>query len=112
MADLFIATEGVKVVKDSASLWPQIITAVSSVGAALGGVSLTHHYTIPASVRKEQVLRKWKVNASLSPPSWFLCWNAMLLDGYTYAGMISVHLAGVKDSLCGTFLQQAATGVF
>lgn len=45
MADLFIATEGVKVVKDSASLWPQIITAVSSVGAALGGVSLTHHYT-------------------------------------------------------------------
>ncbi|CAD6025059.1 Uncharacterised protein (plasmid) [Escherichia coli] len=28
MADWFIATEGVKVVKDSASLWPQIITAV------------------------------------------------------------------------------------
>ncbi|HEI6844916.1 TPA: hypothetical protein SJ571_004210, partial [Yersinia enterocolitica] len=27
MADWFIATEGVKVVKDSASLWPQIITA-------------------------------------------------------------------------------------
>lgn len=26
MADWFIATEGVKVVKDSASLWPQIIT--------------------------------------------------------------------------------------
>lgn len=45
MADWFIATEGVKVVKDNASLWPQIITAVSSVGAALGGVSLTHHYT-------------------------------------------------------------------
>lgn len=45
MADWFIATEGVKVVKDSASLWPQIITAVSSIGAALGGVSLTHHYT-------------------------------------------------------------------
>lgn len=38
MADWFIATEGVKVVKDSASLWPQIITAVSSAGAALGGV--------------------------------------------------------------------------
>ncbi|EDS1887338.1 hypothetical protein C2Z29_004286 [Salmonella enterica subsp. enterica serovar Sandiego] len=45
MADWFIATEGVKVVKDSATLWPQIITAISSVGAALGGVSLTHHYT-------------------------------------------------------------------
>ncbi|EAQ4906508.1 hypothetical protein FCJ48_18770 [Salmonella enterica] len=38
MADWFIATEGVKVMKDSASLWPQIITAVSSAGAAFGGV--------------------------------------------------------------------------
>lgn len=38
MADWFIATEGGKVVKDSASLWPQIITAVSSAGAALIGV--------------------------------------------------------------------------
>lgn len=38
MADWFIATEGVKVVKDSASLWPQIITAVSSAGAAFIGV--------------------------------------------------------------------------
>lgn len=45
MADWFIATEGVKVVKDSASQWPQIITAVSSIGAALGGVCLTHHFT-------------------------------------------------------------------
>ncbi|MEQ0277561.1 hypothetical protein [Klebsiella sp. CN_Kp100] len=45
MADWFIATEGVKVVKDSASLWPQIITAVSSVGAALGGVYLAHYFT-------------------------------------------------------------------
>jgi hypothetical protein len=45
MADWIIATEGVKVVKDSASLWPQIVTAVSSIGAALGGVSLAHHYT-------------------------------------------------------------------
>ncbi|HHA2278232.1 TPA: hypothetical protein ACOEHF_004076 [Enterobacter hormaechei subsp. xiangfangensis] len=34
MADWFIATEGVKVVKDSSSLWPQIFTA----GAAFGGV--------------------------------------------------------------------------
>ena len=45
MADWFIATEGVKVVKDSAGLWPQIITAVASIGAALGGVGLTHHFT-------------------------------------------------------------------
>ncbi|WP_019843179.1 hypothetical protein [Escherichia coli] len=45
MADWFIATEGVKVVKDSASLWPQIITAVSSAGAALFGVAMTHHFT-------------------------------------------------------------------
>ncbi|HCR2161353.1 TPA: hypothetical protein OND39_004374 [Enterobacter asburiae] len=45
MADWFIATEGVKVVKDSASLAPQIITAVTSIGAALGGVALTHYYT-------------------------------------------------------------------
>lgn len=45
MADWFIATEGVKVVKDSASVWPQIITAVSSVGAALCGVYFTHHFT-------------------------------------------------------------------
>ncbi|AGN88256.1 hypothetical protein [Enterobacter sp. R4-368] len=45
MADWFIATEGVKVVKDSASLWPQIITAVSSAGAALFGVRMTHYFT-------------------------------------------------------------------
>nr|CEP33599.1 conserved hypothetical protein [Klebsiella variicola] len=45
MADWFIATEGVKVVKDSASLWPQIITAVSSAGAALGGVYLADYFT-------------------------------------------------------------------
>ncbi|CAI1208465.1 TPA: hypothetical protein ACKP7A_004685 [Serratia liquefaciens] len=45
MGDWFIATEGVKIVKDSASLWPQIITAVSSAGAALGGVYLAHYFT-------------------------------------------------------------------
>ena len=58
MSDWFIATEGVKVVKDSASLWPQIITAVSSIGAALGGVGLTHHFTrrreeIAAATRRD-----------------------------------------------------------
>lgn len=61
MADWIIATEGVKVVKDSAGLWPQIITAVSSIGAALGGVSLAHHYTRgreekAASARREAEL--------------------------------------------------------
>ncbi|MCS4320740.1 hypothetical protein M2407_005114 [Serratia sp. BIGb0234] len=45
MGDWFIATEGVKIVKDSAGLWPQIITAVSSAGAALGGVYLAHYFT-------------------------------------------------------------------
>ncbi|EPC0968266.1 hypothetical protein [Enterobacter cloacae] len=45
MADWFIATEGVKVVKDSIGLAPQIITAVTSVGAAFGGVALTHYFT-------------------------------------------------------------------
>jgi hypothetical protein len=45
MVDWFIVIEGVKVVKDSASLWPQIITAVSSAGAALGGVCLAHRFT-------------------------------------------------------------------
>jgi len=45
MADWFIATEGVKVVKDSASLWPQIITAVSSISGAIVGVILTHRFT-------------------------------------------------------------------
>lgn len=38
MADWFIATEGVKVVKDSASLGPQIITAVSTIASAVGAV--------------------------------------------------------------------------
>ncbi len=44
MGDWFIATEGVKIVKDNPGLWPQIITAVSSVGAALFGVYLTHYF--------------------------------------------------------------------
>lgn len=46
MADWFIATEGVKVVKDSASLGPQIITAVSTIASAVGAVFLTHHFTL------------------------------------------------------------------
>lgn len=57
MADWFIATEGVKVVKDGASLWPQIITAVSSIGAALGGVGLTHHFTRRREERAAAAMR-------------------------------------------------------
>ncbi|MDQ9388638.1 MULTISPECIES: hypothetical protein [Serratia] len=41
MGDWFIATEGVKIVKDSPGLWPQIITGF----AALGGVYLAHYLT-------------------------------------------------------------------
>lgn len=63
MADWFIATEGVKVVKDSASLWPQIITAVTSAGAALGGVWFTHHLTSErekrATAEKARVERQY-----------------------------------------------------
>ncbi|WP_199784198.1 hypothetical protein [Cronobacter dublinensis] len=57
MADWFIATEGVKVVKDSASLWPQIITAVSTIGAAMGGVALTHRFTL----KREEAAAKEKL---------------------------------------------------
>ncbi len=45
MGDWFIATEGVKIVKDSPGLWPQIITGVLSAGAALGGVYLADYFT-------------------------------------------------------------------
>lgn len=38
MGNWFIATEGVKIIKDSPDLWPQIITAVLSASAVLGGV--------------------------------------------------------------------------
>lgn len=72
MADWFIATEGVKVVKDSASLWPQIITAVSSIGAALGGVSLTHHFTR----RREE-----RATAAQQPVSDFYCYGVGLFAG-------------------------------
>lgn len=44
MGDWFIATEGVKIVKDNPGLWQQIITGVLSAGAALGGVWLTHYF--------------------------------------------------------------------
>lgn len=51
MTDWFIATEDVKAVKDSASLWPLIITAVSPIGAVLSGLSLTHHFYIRSEER-------------------------------------------------------------
>lgn len=79
MADWFIATEGVKVVKDSASLWPQIITAVSSIGAALGGVSLTHHFTRRREERATAAQRP--VSDFLLLRSWSFCWSTMRLNG-------------------------------
>lgn len=51
MADWFIANDGVKVVKHSANLWPQIITSVSSIAAAVGAVFLTHHFTLRRNER-------------------------------------------------------------
>lgn len=71
MADWFIATEGVKVVKDGASLAPQIITAVASVGAALGGVGLTHYFTRKREEEPQQ--RSSPVNDYLLPQSWSFC---------------------------------------
>lgn len=59
MADWIIVTEGVKVAKDSVSLWPQIITAVSTIAAALGGVSLTHRFTR----KREQAAAERKIAA-------------------------------------------------
>jgi len=59
MADWIIVTEGVKVAKDSVSLWPQIITAVSTITAALGAVSLTHRFTR----KREQAAAEQKIAA-------------------------------------------------
>lgn len=68
MADWFIATEGVKVVKDSTSLWPQIITAVSSAGAARA--VCIWPTTLPAGVKKERRRRSWSVSDFLLLRSW------------------------------------------
>ncbi|HEJ7033284.1 TPA: hypothetical protein ACKQDJ_004730 [Serratia marcescens] len=57
MGDWFIATEGVKIVKDSPGLWPQIITAVSTIVAAVGSVSLTHRFTR----KREQAAAEQKI---------------------------------------------------
>ncbi|EFH2567353.1 hypothetical protein GWZ87_23195 [Escherichia coli] len=71
MADWFIATEGVKVVKDSASLWPQIITAVLSAGTAFGGV---WYGQWRIAQREEEAAT---ANVSLLPRSWFFCWRGL-----------------------------------
>lgn len=55
MADWFLATEGVKIVKDSASVWPQIITVVSSASTALGAVGLTHFLPGDAKKRRQKI---------------------------------------------------------
>lgn len=45
MADWFIATEGVKIVKDSTDLLTPVLTGLTYAAAALGGVALTHYFT-------------------------------------------------------------------
>lgn len=67
MADWFIATEGVKVVKDSASLWPQIVTAISSAGAAWW--VLLSHTVLPAGVKKLLLHVNVTMNCTLYLPS-------------------------------------------
>ncbi|WP_440514987.1 hypothetical protein [Serratia sarumanii] len=57
MGDWFIATEGVKIVKDSPGLWPQIITAVSTIIAAVGTVNLNHRFTL----KREQAVAERKL---------------------------------------------------
>lgn len=57
MGDWFIATEGVKIVKDSPNLWPQIITAVSTIIAAVGTVNLNHRFTL----KREQAAAERKL---------------------------------------------------
>lgn len=59
MGDWFIATEGVKIVKDSSGLWPQIITAVSTIIAAVGTVNLNHRFTL----KREQAAAERKITA-------------------------------------------------
>ncbi|ELC6355182.1 hypothetical protein Q8V91_004493 [Enterobacter hormaechei] len=57
MADWFIATEGVKVVKDSASLWPQILTAVAAFGGVWYGQRLiTQREAKVAAAKREAEL--------------------------------------------------------
>ena len=70
MADWFIATEGVKVVKDSASLGPQIITAVSTIASAVGAVFLLT--TSHSDVRRELQQRSWPASVFTLVQSWFL----------------------------------------
>lgn len=57
MGDWFIATEGVKIVKDSPGLWSQIITAVSTITGAVIAVSLTHRLTL----KREQAAAERKL---------------------------------------------------
>ena len=77
MADWFIATEGVKVVKDSASLWPQIITSASSIAAAVGAVFLTHHFTF----RRDQRA----TTAKLESERLYISTELGFLSGHNYA---------------------------
>ncbi|EEL5035388.1 hypothetical protein DIW91_23655 [Salmonella enterica subsp. enterica serovar Kentucky] len=88
MADWFIATEGVKVVKDSASLWPQIITAVLSAGTAFGGV---WYGQWRITQREEEA-----ATAKLVSERLFYCHGA----GFS-AGEVCAALCSSSNSNCG-----------
>ncbi len=54
MADWFIATEGVKVVKDSASVLPQVLPVLTAVGGAILGYWLNNLNSKKAEKRKQK----------------------------------------------------------
>ncbi|MEL5616091.1 hypothetical protein [Serratia marcescens] len=90
MGDWFIATEGVKIVKDSANLAPQIITAVASIGAALGGVGLTHRFTR----KREQAAAEQK----LAGERYFIATELVFkLEDYAAACASATHDSGCPD---------------
>ncbi|TPW45445.1 hypothetical protein FKD06_19490 [Serratia sp. SRS-8-S-2018] len=90
MGDWFIATEGVKIVKDSANLAPQIITAVASIGAALGGVGLTHRFTR----KREQAAAEQK----LAGERYFIATELVFkLEDYAAACASATHDNGCPD---------------
>lgn len=108
MADWFIATEGVKVVKDSASLWPQIITAVSSAGSALGRVALTHHFTRKRD--EDAAMRKRNEERLFITTELVFCWSAMLQPGQHSYGYLSGLCTKRKQYHHLIFQTQPVTG--
>ena len=91
MADWGIVTEGAKVVKDSVSLWPQIITAVSTLAAAVGGVSLTHRFTL----KREQAAAERKIAAD----RYFIATELVfLLERFAQRCVLSATGSGQPDN--------------